>query len=77
MAKLVDLYDWTNECATCGRPDLLQKGACTRENIDSPEDLVKIWTEFKKRMRSNVRWAKCDRSRERKNRILCLKGSRN
>ena len=54
LSKLIDLDDWTNECATCERPNLLHKGSCMRESKDLPEELVRIWTEFKKRMRSQV-----------------------
>ena len=65
LSELIDLDDWTNKCATCGRPDFLYKGFCTREGKDSPEDLVQIWTEYKKRIRSHMRWTKYDRANER------------
>ena len=38
LSELIDLDDWTNEFATCGRPVFLHKGACTRENKDLPEE---------------------------------------
>ena len=55
LSESIDLDDLTNECSTCGRPNLPHKRACTREKKNLPEQLVKIWTEFKKGMRSNVR----------------------
>ena len=30
MNELIDIYDWTDKCTACGRPDLLYKGPCTR-----------------------------------------------
>ena len=58
LNELVDLDDWADKCAACGRLDLLHRGSCTRTEKDSPEDLVRIWTEFKKRMKTIVRWSK-------------------
>ena len=34
LSELVDLDNWTIKCSTYGRPDLLHKGACTRDNKD-------------------------------------------
>ena len=42
LNELIDLDDWTDECAACGRPDLLHKGPCTRSERDSPKDLCGI-----------------------------------
>ena len=65
LSELIDLDDWTNECATCGSFDLIHKGACTRDSKDLPEELIQIRTKNKKRMRSHMRWSKSDRASER------------
>ena len=61
LNKLVDFDDWSDKCAVCGRPDLLHKGPCTRTEKDSPGDLLGIWTEFRKRMKTVIRWTKASK----------------
>ena len=55
LNKLIDLDDWTDKCAACGKPDLLHKRPCTRTENNSPEELIKIWTEFKTWMKTILR----------------------
>ena len=62
---LIDVDDWTDECITCGKPDLLHKGTCTRTEKEPPDELVKLWTDFRKRMKTIVRWDKSERRKDR------------
>ena len=62
--ELIDIDDWMNECVACGKPDLLYKGTYTRTEKEPPDELMKTWTEFKKRMKTIVRWAKSEVRKE-------------
>ena len=64
LRELVDFDDWTDKCAVCGRPDLLHNGPCTRTEKDLPGDLRGIWTEFRKRMKTVIRWTKASKEKE-------------
>ena len=73
--KFITLDDYFDECAACGKPDLLHRGTCTRTEKQPLDELVKNWTEFKKHMKTIVRWSKSDRGKN-KTRLLCLNDSR-
>ena len=64
LNELIDLYDWADMCPSCRRPYFLHKGLCTRTDKDPPEGYKEIWTEFKKRMKTVLRWAKTARGKE-------------
>ena len=52
VASLISLDDWSDECGMCGRPTLLHKGGpCTRKEREPPDIIVKIWSEFRNRIK--------------------------
>ena len=73
LNKLADFDDCMDECAVCRRPDLLHKGPCTRTEKDSPEGILGILTEFRKRMKTVIRWTKANREKE-KDEYFLLEG---
>ena len=64
VLSLVDFDDWSDECGACGRPSLLHKGACTRTEKESPDVILKIWNEYRLRVKTVVRMAKSEQGKE-------------
>ena len=55
VMALVSIDDWSDECGQCSRPTLLHKGGpCTRSEKESPEAILEIWKEFRKRTKAVV-----------------------
>ena len=52
VASLVSLDDWSDSCGACGILSLLHKdGPCTRQEREPPDVVMKVWTEFKRRVK--------------------------
>ena len=62
---LIDVDSWTNKYVFYGKPSLLNKGVCTREEKEPPNELIKVWTEFRTQMKTISRWVKSDRRKQR------------
>ena len=46
------MEDWSDSCVACGIPSLLHKdGPCTRQEREPPDVVMKVWTEFKRRVK--------------------------
>ena len=61
VASLVSVDDWSDACAQCSRPSLLHKGGpCTRSEKESPETILEIWEEFRKRTKAVVTMVKAE-----------------
>ena len=51
IASFISLEDWADECGIWGRPSLLHRdGPCTRQEHEPPEVVMRIWSDFKKRV---------------------------
>ena len=65
VASLIYLEDWADECGACGHPSLLHKdGPCTRTEREPPDIVMKIWSEFKRRVRPILVTLKADYRKE-------------
>ena len=52
VASLVSLEDWSDSCGACEIPSLLHKdGPYTRQEQEPPDVVIKVWTEFKRRVK--------------------------
>ena len=52
VTSLISLEDWSDSCRACGIPSLLHKdGPCTRQEREPPDVVMKVWTEFKRRVK--------------------------
>ena len=49
---LDNLEDYMDECQTCGLPCLLHKGTCISSSTSEEVDNGKVWSEFRKRMKT-------------------------
>ena len=71
VLDLVSIDDWSDECGQCGRPILLHKGGpCTRSEKESPEAILKIWKDFRSRIKTVITMAKADMSKEKEESLL-------
>ena len=71
VASLVSLEDWADECGICGRPSLLHRdGPCTRKEREPPDVVIRIWSEFKKRVKPILATLKTDFRREAEQGVL-------
>ena len=63
-ASLVSIDDWSDACLQCSRPTLLHRGGpCTRSEKESPEKILEIWEEFRKRTKAVVTVVKAESQR--------------
>ena len=61
VLTLVSIDDWSDTCGQCRRPSLLHKGGpCTRSEKESPEVILKIWDDFRARIKSVIIMAKAE-----------------
>ena len=71
IASLISLEDWADECGICGRPSLLHRdGPCTRKERESPDVVIKIWSDFKKRVKPFLATLKTDFQKEAEQGVL-------
>ena len=71
VAALISLEDWADECGACGRPSLLHRGGpCTRQEREPPDIVIKIWSDFKKRVKPILATLKADFRKEAEQSVL-------
>ena len=46
------LEDWSDSCGACGIPSVLHKdGPCMRQEQEPPDVVIKVWNEYKRRVK--------------------------
>ena len=71
VSSLISIDDWSDECGQCGRPSLLHKGGpCTRSEREPPDVILKIWSDFRSRIKSVVTMVKADWKKETEDGLL-------
>ena len=71
VTSLTSLEDWSDSCRACGIPSLLHKdGPCTRQEQEPPDVVMKVWTEFKRRVKPILATLKEDYKKEAEQSVL-------
>ena len=71
VASLISIDDWSDACGQCGRPSLLHRGGpCTRSEKEPPGVILKIWSDFRKKIKSVVTMVKADWKKETEDSLL-------
>ena len=71
VSSLISIDDWSDECGQCGRPSLLHRGGpCTRSEREPPDVILKIWSDFRSRIKSVVTMVKADWKKETEESLL-------
>ena len=65
VTSLISLEEWSDSCRACGIPSLLHKdGPCMRQEREPPDVVMKVWTEFKRRVKPILATLKEDYRKE-------------
>ena len=68
---LISTDDWIDECTQCGRPSLLHKpGLCTRSEKEDDAVILKIWKDFRSRMKNIIVAVKAEINKDKEDNIL-------
>ena len=71
VTSLISQEDWADECGTCGHPSLLHRDCpCMRQEREPPDMVVRIWSEFKRRVKLILATLKADFDKETKQSVL-------
>ena len=71
VLTLVSIDDWSDACGQCRRPSLLHKGGpCTWSEKESLEVILKIWDDFRARIKSVITMDKAEITKEKEEGLL-------
>ena len=71
VTTLISLEDWADKCGICGCPILLHRdGPCKRQERKLPNMVMRIWSEFKRRVKPILATLKAEYRKEGEHSLL-------